>query len=164
MSVAGVSAPAFVERGFQMDANHEWTESVAGVSAPAFVERSSTGCEAEATVGLSRSVAGVSAPAFVERDASLSAQRHRQLGVAGVSAPAFVERWEVLGTRWETCLGRVAGVSAPAFVERRSRSIPSPLISCVAGVSAPAFVERGWPSRRRCRSCGCRRGKCPGLR
>ena len=50
--------------------------------------------------------------------------------------------------------GRVAGVHAPAFVERTTRVSTPPAPSCVAGVHAPAFVERvgapRWP-RPACR-------------
>ena len=69
-----------------------WTPSVAGVSAPAFVERFTLDPVLYALT--CACVAGVSAPAFVERS---SRPRRGHTGlygdrVAGVSAPAFVER------------------------------------------------------------------------
>ena len=60
--VAGVSAPAFVERYRTMQ-TRSYVACVAGVSAPAFVERSVRWLRHSAA----RCVAGVSAPAFVER-------------------------------------------------------------------------------------------------
>ena len=65
---------------------------VAGVSAPAFVERAGRGSSGDRA--RLRSVAGVSAPAFVERRQKGRANLRRINGerVAGVSAPAFVER------------------------------------------------------------------------
>ena len=63
--------------------------SVAGVSAPAFVERG----EGRGGVQDCSGVAGVSAPAFVERPVERCwLGRAWHLRVAGVSAPAFVER------------------------------------------------------------------------
>ena len=85
--VAGVHAPAFVERTARTSGSAS-TSRVAGVHAPAFVERwlwLRTGrCSA--------SVAGVHAPAFVERLRVLSAALRDSADVAGVHAPAFVER------------------------------------------------------------------------
>ena len=60
--VAGVSAPAFVERAMRARAGFD-TPCVAGVSAPAFVERIPNTLHRRC---LSQ-CAGVSAPAFVER-------------------------------------------------------------------------------------------------
>ena len=85
--VAGVSAPAFVERTKTIT-RQSTTGSVAGVSAPAFVERG-IGSEVYA------SVCAVS-PGSRPRP-SLSGHggqpvSHEGTGVAGVSAPAFVER------------------------------------------------------------------------
>ena len=62
---------------------------VAGVYAPAFVERLE-GHEVTET-GLKR-VAGVYAPAFVERDVVIINYDVLPQRVAGVYAPAFVER------------------------------------------------------------------------
>ena len=61
--VAGVSAPAFVERAFPRAGSPPFCPRVAGVSAPAFVERGRWLC----LPGTRGCVAGVSAPAFVER-------------------------------------------------------------------------------------------------
>ena len=60
-SVAGASAPAFVERASPSSAKPR-SPRVAGASAPAFVERTPTIRACRAT----GSVAGASAPAFVE--------------------------------------------------------------------------------------------------
>ena len=183
--VAGVSAPAFVERSRRAGnyvgcrlgtvspgsrprpslsdlvraAQPLRTDSVAGVSAPAFVERRSTECIQDDK--LACRVAGVSAPAFVERGKARVARATWDAGgcVAGVSAPAFVER-AMRSRRWRSCCC-VAGVSAPAFVERRGLG---PGMASVAGVSAPAFVERRLsPSEARI-AAQCRRGLGPGLR
>ena len=62
---------------------------VAGVDAPAFVERA---CAASSGNTPSASVAGVDAPAFVERRTSCGTGMSQKAGVAGVDAPAFVER------------------------------------------------------------------------
>ena len=86
--VAGVRAPAFVERAAAPAAASRSAPRVAGVRAPAFVERarSSVGCPAARS-----GVAGVRAPAFVERG-RLEALEATVSSVAGVRAPAFVER------------------------------------------------------------------------
>ena len=170
--VAGVSAPAFVERA-RRSAGSRTVSGVAGVSAPAFVERS---CPVPGlpTCGC---VAGVSAPAFVERSCPVPGLPTCGC-VAGVSAPAFVERSRAgsctagthrvspgsrprpslseLSVRYrnaqEVC---VAGVSAPAFVERITGRTRWFGFSRVAGVLVPAFVERArsglWA---RCGLCG----------
>ena len=88
--VAGVDAPAFVERSTENSINGVLsTTGVAGVDAPAFVERSTENSinGVLSTTG----VAGVDAPAFVER-ARRPPPRSAKPGVAGVDAPAFVER------------------------------------------------------------------------
>ena len=62
---------------------------VAGVDAPAFVEREQAAMqwfEEQACV------AGVDAPAFVERTHSTLTMNGKTTCVAGVDAPAFVER------------------------------------------------------------------------
>ena len=84
--VAGVSAPAFVERRHRI-ARRVRSGCVAGVSAPAFVERVTRAQVRPHSPG----VAGVSAPAFVERSCPASPVVFARR-VAGVSAPAFVER------------------------------------------------------------------------
>ena len=61
--VAGVDAPAFVERGVFL-ACSEPASRVAGVDAPAFVERR---CAQQVRSAPRGRVAGVDAPAFVER-------------------------------------------------------------------------------------------------
>ena len=160
--VAGVDAPAFVERCIHR-LLHAGTvvlsKSVAGVDAPAFVERSTS------PVRVPRSTAPVS-PGLMPRP-SLSASSARLAGlsfgchtsVAGVDAPAFVER----GRRCK-CLYRgpgVDGVDAPAFVERSSlRGTRTCRRRCVAGVDAPAFIERNVASLWVCfrQSASCRRG------
>ena len=135
--VAGVSAPAFVERCRPAKQLVAAIAGVAGVSAPAFVERANVGD----IVTIDSEVSPGSRPR-----PSLSAvpRRHHVRyagGVAGVSAPAFVER-SGQGRRPRSRAPRVAGVSAPAFVERFATWWPHMTTWCVAGVSAPAFVER----------------------
>ena len=112
VGVAGVHAPAFVERSRGVSA-HRRRRAVS----PGFTPRPSL------SVGLRGAGGGQSA------------------GVAGVHAPAFVERrcprW--CGAGAGSC---VAGVHAPAFVERAPTAAGSPSRRSVAGVHAPAFVER----------------------
>ena len=164
--VAGVHAPAFVERVIAGVRNLHagW---VAGVHAPAFVERwnchppasempiGSPGFTPRPSLSAETAsrrpprvrggVAGVHAPAFVERDDSLRRVLDAWLTwVAGVHAPAFVERASAAGLPGGVSFTGVAGVHAPAFVERR-RTSAGPAgrrSSGVAGVHAPAFVER----------------------
>ena len=110
-SVAGVDAPAFVERP-SLAVIRQSIPRVAGVDAPAFVERS-------------RSAAGVAPPMDVSPGlmprpslSDIDERRRVELDrrVAGVDAPAFVER--ILSQLVGNGYGRVAGVDAPAFVER----------------------------------------------
>ena len=180
--VAGVHAPAFVERRWSRTASTKTSTSVAGVHAPAFVERP-TEKGFDLARELPASVAGVHAPAFVERwrTADVSAILGRRVlpstktstSVAGVHAPAFVEREKGLARL------RVAGVHAPSLSDpdRRRLGHPRPRVSpgftprpslsedhgCaarwgltggVAGVHAPAFVER---IKWLCCNCGQRR-------
>ena len=65
----------------------ETVQGVAGVDAPAFVERPWGSIDYSGEIG----VAGVDAPAFVERPWG-SIDYSGEIGVAGVDAPAFVER------------------------------------------------------------------------
>ena len=85
--VAGVDAPAFVERSSTSTWRKNWT-SVAGVDAPAFVER-------QARLKALLDYDPVS-PGLMPRpslsDSSVAAMAQRLQGVAGVDAPAFVER------------------------------------------------------------------------
>ena len=171
--VAGVHAPAFVERSPpapQPDRHGR----VAGVHAPAFVERTpaprSSGTGARVSPGFTPrpSLSGASgdapsrrcprvSPGFTPRPSLSAGDRHQHRpgggGVAGVHAPAFVERGLISGPHAPPA--SVAGVHAPAFVERsggcptRPRRRPR-----VAGVHAPAFVERG--RRRTIRSWAAR--------
>ena len=101
--VAGVQAPAFVER-IDTRSGRGFPGCVAGVQAPAFVERADPGNDGSSEVAVS--------PEFRLRP--LLSESHLQLvhemarRVAGVQAPAFVER---------PCL-RI--VSLPSFGCRRS--------------------------------------------
>ena len=142
VAVAGVHAPAFVERFSNALPKRSAHASVAGVHAPAFVERRVMGQAQTPTNELS--------PGFTPRP-SLSVKYFGLLGalgapVAGVHAPAFVERTTTeaaRGNRWS-----VAGVHAPAFVERSaSWAVPHDAARAVAGVHAPAFVERFTPTQ-----------------
>ena len=143
LPVAGVSAPAFVERTKRPPPTSR-PSTVAGVSAPAFVERR----RFTRTSPRDTAVAGVSAPAFVERRRRGSATR----STAGNLSPGFRPRPSLSesqdGLAVAQELPAVAGVSAPAFVERQgiARS-KGPSDTAVAGVSAPAFVERASRSR-----------------
>ena len=166
---------------------NEFGECVAGVHAPAFVERRLP----LPSPSLAQAVSpGFTPPPSLSEPGPAARRRHRLQGVAGVHAPAFVERRNPSRTRGRPA--RVAGVHAPAFVERRSGCrvsqtsggvspgftprpslsgrgcegdlqrhwgvspgfTPRPSLSvdavpgrrrhvvCVAGVHAPAFVER----------------------
>ena len=108
--VAGVCAPAFVERR-STPVEPPGCGRVAGVCAPAFVERSGSKRPESRSPG----VAGVCAPAFVER-APLQAAQPPPWSVAGVCAPAFVER-----CRPRPCIACATRVS-PGFVPRPSLS------------------------------------------
>ena len=187
--VAGVYAPAFVERGkrgklyevrrpvspgFMLrpslsdDGRGACAELPQRVS-PGFMLRPSlsAGMRQRRDRPAGGRVAGVYAPAFVERARAAGRPARRACSVAGVYAPAFVERGgRVYWQRLPTEVAGVAGVYAPAFVERaRPAHGGSSRSPRVAGVYAPAFVERSWGWRRRT-SCAarCRRGLCSGLR
>ena len=81
---------------------------VAGVYAPAFVERTGTPAT---TNSKKRSVAGVYAPAFVERHDRYAIAKPQSHSVAGVYAPAFVERTsrEPSTSTWTLTLPRFPG-------------------------------------------------------
>ena len=147
--VAGVDAPAFVERPGPSPSSDRCGSGVAGVDAPAFVERS---CSAAL-----RACSTVSPGLTLRPSLSVRVVAHlrgREVdGVAGVDAPAFVER----RPRWPPsapAYWRVAGVDAPAFVERRrstgcsSWSLPvSPGLTLRPSLSAhPIGVVFGHPA------------------
>ena len=158
--VAGVHAPAFVERippdwagsgldrvspGFtprpSLSAGRRGFESGGVHVSPGFTPRPSLSEEAaRAMVEAAWGVAGVHAPAFVERGPTARRLSYG-CGVAGVHAPAFVERARMPVAR-ATMPPCVAGVHAPAFVERWKTRLRKRRRPCVAGVHAPAFVER----------------------
>ena len=135
--VAGVYAPAFVERALaSARRSRRADERVAGVYAPAFVERrvkhGSRRCAS--------SVAGVYAPAFVERAIADRASSARPV------SPEFMLRPSLSGPEVPRRLRWTDGVS-PEFMLRPSlsasleRAVPR-AVRGVAGVYAPAFVER----------------------
>ena len=170
--VAGVYAPAFVERGD----NWQIIEGAEQVS-PEFMLRPSLSVRyrSRPRIALRRRVAGVYAPAFVER---ARAWGHSRASMKRVS-PEFMLRPSLSEGNCDSVVihlgGSVAGVYAPAFVERirpsrkafRSARHVSPEFmlrpslsaalswagSCmaggVAGVYAPAFVERRLPRQLR---------------
>ena len=157
--------------------------AVAGVYAPAFVERLVRVCCASTSLLLSpesmlrpslsvflpvlglgsgASVAGVYAPAFVERN-TLAAARRRAgaLSPESMLRPSLSERHipAVLA------LGRLSPESMlrPSLSEQAETG-RSGRPRSVAGVYAPAFVER-WDIASRTRAgCCCRRSLCSGLR
>ena len=156
--VAGVHAPAFVERG-RPPASCGRTRSVAGVHAPAFVERRWS----RGTGRRCSRVAGVHAPAFVERSPASTRTGSRR----GVS-PGFTPRPSLSGHGTRLRKSHRPPVS-PGFTPRPSLSdqqgerlpplrgvspgfTPRPSLSGVAGASAPAAGRL------------CRRGSRPGLR
>ena len=103
---------------------------VAGVYAPAFVERIGV----FHFTGTLKCVAGVYAPAFVERCHILCCHPEPFCSVAGVYAPAFVERLPIRKQSF-TGPGGVAGVYAPAFVERwRSAALSLDRTRCRRGL------------------------------
>ena len=161
--VAGVYAPAFVER-----ASAGGSSVRTGAVSPEFMLRPSLSVARQHRAPPSnvyvRCVAGVYAPAFVERPRSYVVRSWRVgSSVAGVYAPAFVERSQVVGHVERDGVG-VAGVYAPAFVERRTPTTTARTSRrCVAGVYAPAFVERDEQEARH-ETTWCRRSLCSGLR
>ena len=85
--VAGVDAPAFVERS-----GSDIRSLSRGPVSPGLMPRPSlSDCKRGGRCESGRRVAGVDAPAFVERLPSRTCQI-KPLCVAGVDAPAFVER------------------------------------------------------------------------
>ena len=147
--VAGVYAPAFVERRCP---GTSWPTSVS----PEFMLRPSLSDDATRRRRLDgpRRVAGVYAPAFVERSPypdrrSLSLRS----GVAGVYAPAFVERKERLD------VVTTSRAVSPEFMLRPSLSDPnsrdghggtndrvSPEFMLRPSLSDPASMPDGWVS------------------
>ena len=154
--VAGVHAPAFVER---RDPRQHTAESprVAGVHAPAFVER----CRRQVLAPMPGLVSPGFMPrpslsglqgkrrrldAFVERTLSAGRSRSRRSRVS----PGFTPRPSLrrpVRSRSPVSWTGVAEVHAPAFVERGWPSTCSTPSGSVAGVHAPAFVERSGTTR-----------------
>ena len=145
--VAGVHAPAFVER--TMASRLRRSRNSAKVS-PGFTPRpllSGLGGEVRDRVEVPTRVAGVHAPAFVERMSILSDCRKSQ--TLRVS-PGFTPRPLLSeGQRGHAWVQYSVGVS-PGFTPRPLLSEPRPdqwrvrgtSSNGVAGVHAPAFVER----------------------
>ena len=133
---------------------------VAGVYAPAFVERVGR----QGNEILSVCVAGVYAPAFVERSLAGVLPVRIIRGVAGVYAPAFVERCRyMIRTFWH--LARVAGVYAPAFVERLPLASCATLVSHVSlGFMLQPSLSGAFPSDNCIHVQKCRWGLCSSLR
>ena len=101
---------------------------VAGVNAPAFVERSGS---PDSSAAATSSVAGVNAPAFVERTTARRRRSAAGSGVAGVNAPAFVEpyrvsmateNWALVGTE-----GCSHGLGRQGPDARFRRATPEPM-------------------------------------
>ena len=117
--VAGVYAPAFVERGGTMPAGTVLVAGVAGVYAPAFVERSPWRRPPSAADGVS--------PEFMHRPSLSEVQRHDADDQNGEVSPEFMLRPSLSAPSW--CRARaalirgVAGVYAPAFVERERGNV-----------------------------------------
>ena len=180
--VAGVHAPAFVERCTPATAT---TRGLAG--SPGFTPRPSLSVD-QPQCGLRLHRAG--SPGFTPRpslsDAGAAAERsgggspgftprpslsdvHGALrSHRGRGSPGFTPRPSLSGSEGHDgrpLPRRVAGVHAPAFVERARASRPRPRgPGGVAGVHAPAFVERGSRRQRRRTVPRGRRGSRPGLR
>ena len=95
---------------------------VAGVDAPAFVERSTAATTHKAAIDQC-GVAGVDAPAFVERTSRMTCTppAPRASRVAGVDAPAFVERGMLQGERARATTSQASEVS-PGLTLRPSLS------------------------------------------
>ena len=147
--VAGVYAPAFVERAAIRRRRTAWRRRVS----PEFMLRPSLSDRQAVPRQLQRRVS----PEFMLRP-SLSDRPRRVRGQhpGGVS-PEFMLRPSLSGRHQHAVAAdppSVAGVYAPAFVERViSVQALRSLAPGVAGVYAPAFVERG------CRGRG--PGPCP---
>ena len=136
--VAGVSAPAFVERITTFRISRPLA-SVAGVSAPAFVERSKSDLASSPNLRVSPG----SRPRPSLSGVRVGTRANGPRGVAGVSAPAFVERAAVTVTSGR----RVSPGSRP----RPSLSGLQP-----SGIAAAGECRRDYDL--------CRRGLGPGLR
>ena len=155
--VAGVHAPAFVERKYSPSRTAP-APGVAGVHAPAFVERRPTAGTAAAASG----VAGVHAPAFVQRRKltrcrgifwSLACRRGSRPGLrsadtakhacngAQAVSPGFTPRPSLSGARWRW-KGKPHRVSPgftprPSFERERKTSWSSN-----SGTVSPGFTPR----------------------
>ena len=134
--VAGVRAPAFVERPTAVASGHD-IPSVAGVRAPAFVERQVGHVHMLPHDRVS--------PGFAPRP-SLSGPRLGGNLVAVQVSPGFAPRPSLSATCTDG-ITPIGGVS-PGFAPRPSLSAQAqredlPGGRRVAGVRAPAFVERG---------------------
>ena len=159
--VAGVHAPAFVERWARTPSRRR-TGGVAGVHAPAFVERGRRrpGCRFR--------VMRVS-PGFTPRP-SLSEHRGRPLPDGVAVSPGFTPRPSLSGRPrlpGQRPTARVAGVHAPAFVERGMTGHAGP--PTWPDRVSPGFTPRPSLSgvqspRHHGPESGCRRGSRPGLR
>ena len=143
--------PSLSEPSLRDHPSSPFTTCVAGVDAPAFVERL-TPYHAFGRRGMHHCVAGVDAPAFVERAKPASEEANEACDVSpGLTLrPSLSVR---ASTAPELLPGArcVAGVDAPAFVERdlvRAVNRVRCTIACVAGVDAPAFVERDSDAER----------------
>ena len=156
--VAGVHAPAFVERSLA-----SFTLSSSARVSPGFTPRPSLSVLPRGRLP----GAGRVSPGFTPRPSLSGAPGHR-IGegaacVAGVHAPAFVERTTRVST--PPAPSCVAGVHAPAFVER----VGAPRWPRPACRVSPGFTPRPSLSVQAVRLepprlLVCRRGSRPGLR
>ena len=131
---------------------------VAGVQAPAFVERPSRTADRHPPIRVSPEFR--LRPLLSGREGA--AVKRRSGSVAGVQAPAFVERGIpeinfLLRGRVSPEFRLRPLLSVPRLARERHRD------GCVAGVQAPAFVERCRPRSRISPTLSCRRSSGSGL-
>ena len=135
--VAGVDAPAFVERGRSGRRPPPCPTGVAGVDAPAFVERTSRSGGRRPSWRVSPGLTLRPSLSVVPDDVDPSAP-HVSPGLTLRPSLSAACRRGAEGSR-----DRVSpGLTPPAFVERGSGSVTATRQTGVAGVDAPAFVER----------------------
>ena len=160
--VAGVHAPAFVERIWGSMADK--LAKLAPVS-PGFTPRPSLSV-GRAVEQLGEPVERVS-PGFTPRPSLSDQQAPRHpcgsAGVAGVHAPAFVERSSARSARNASTRVSPGFTPRPSLSGRDGRQRHR-VRARVAGVHAPAFVERGRGRPPAACARWCRRGSRPGLR
>ena len=180
--VAGVHAPAFVERasgpsranrrdvlpGFTPRPSLSVEKVEAAISSndvlPGFTPRPSLSVPTVARRLLQlRGVAGVHAPAFVERPAAGSGISSRPSRVAGVHAPAFVERAQQRQGPHQGAIVLPGFTPRPSLSVDRALRLRSPIPVLPGFTPRPSLSDLHRRSQQRA-GAKCCRGSRPGLR